>query len=966
MPVSNGGFMNKMSHVRDTGWIVERSAVDQEAIDLDAALFALANGTLGVRGSWEEFGQSVSYLPQAYISRPIAYHESFPGFAKTTDTRVALPGPTAIDVVIDGFAIDFTVCSLQSALRTLDLREGVLRRHVVWILPDGRLLRIETERCIPIGSGPIALSSICVAAENFSGNLTLRFPIRASKTVIRDSVSDPRIDARITDSMLQQDAQVTLEEACYCFVDAHAQLALTIRQRLHSELPVRVVGTVQEIATVGMPGMAIRVDRSVSYETNGKSEIRADSLRVRHKQMLGAFWHTAVFNLEADADLACALRFNLFHIFQSAARSNTAGIAAKGLTGEGYEGHCFWDTEAFVVPVLALTAPALARHALMFRVEILNKARTHARALSHSRGALYPWRTIAGDECSAHYPTGSAQYHINAAIAYALEIYVTATGDDDFLFQIAAEMLFETARIWLEVGHFNSRRGGAFVINGVTGPDEYSALVDNDYYTNAMAQRHLRFACASAERMARTDPEAFTAVCANIGLTDAELALWGAAAQAMWLPVDARLKVSPQDDMFLDKPVFDFAALPREQFPLLLHHHPMMLFRHQLCKQGDVVQAMVMAGDGVPLTLKARNLAYYEPLTTHDSTLSPSAFGILAAETGAHDAAYAHHHHIAFVDLDNTHGNTGHGAHMAAMAGSWLMLAQGWAGLRIEEGHAWFRPRLMPKDSGYRFRLLWRSSLIEVIVASKGTSYQLIEGAPVEIYDHARKVIVVPGSVLLPKPEIDAIIFDLDGVLTNTATAHQAAWQQLCNEHDIAFDSLVNERLKGIDRAGSLQIILDTANISVAPERFDAMLAAKNNYYQKMITGYGPSDLFSGAHALLKLCQRAGLKLGLASASRNAQVLVERLGIASLFDHITDAALLQNSKPHPEIFLATAAAMGVDPSRCMGVEDAVAGIEAIHAAGMRSIGIGTRANLQKAEAVFAAIGDVPIEEILKR
>ncbi|HWT41911.1 MAG TPA: beta-phosphoglucomutase, partial [Sphingopyxis sp.] len=630
-------------------------------------------------------------------------------------------------------------------------------------------------------------------------------------------------------------------------------------------------------------------------------------------------------------------------------------------TGEGYEGHYFWDAETFMLPVLALQAPDKARTLLSYRIGKLDRARAHARALGHACGALYPWRTIAGDECSSHYPTGSAQYHINGDIAYALALYVAATGDEDFRAE-AAEMLFETARMWMEIGAFDARRGGAFCLYGVTGPDEYSALVDNDFYTNAIARRHLAYAAETAEWLrARGD---LAALAGAIGLGDSEIVDWQRAADAMWLPVDSVLGVHPQDDAFLGRPELPSLAARDGHGPLLMRYHPMILFRHQVAKQGNVVQAMAMDLVDMPLSRQRRNLDYYARVTTHDSTLSSVSFAIVAARLGDEAAALDFLAECAFVDLEDRHGNTAHGLHMAALAGSWLVLAQGWGGLRLDGPVPSFRPQLPVAWNAYRFRLQWRGSVIELAVDAAGCTYRLLSGAPLDIVDHGRALCIGPDSVTAPRPTLKGVIFDLDGVLTDTAEDHYQAWQALADTHGFAFDRVVNEQLKGVDRAGSLRLILDHAGTAVDADRFDAMLAEKNDLYRARLAAYSPANLFAGVTRLFAGLRAAGLRIGLASASRNAGDVVRLLGISDQFDFIADAGGVAHGKPAPDIFLACAAGMGLAPELCIGIEDAQAGISAIHAAGMVAIGIGSEEALPDADFNVPVIGDLTLGQIL--
>jgi len=684
--------------------------------------------------------------------------------------------------------------------------------------------------------------------------------------------------------------------------------------------------------------------------------------RTQH-EAVSAFWAGAACEVEGDARLTQALRFNLFQLFQSTTRDAAHGTAAKGLTGDGYEGHYFWDAEAFMLPALIFTAPSVARTMIDYRIGKLDAARNNARQLGHASGALYPWRTISGRECSSHYPTGAAQYHINGDIAYAVKLYVETTGDDGCR-RDAAEMLFETARIWMNIGQFEARRGGAFCIYGVTGPDEYTALVDNDFYTNAVARLHLAYAADTAKWLAAEDADVFAVLAARLTLDDNEVAQWEVAAEHMWLPIDATLGINPQDDSFLNKPIFRDRALRVPGRPLLLDHHPMTLFRHQVCKQGNVIQATAMGLVDQPLALMARNYDYYEPITSHDSTLSAPGFGIAAAQIGAFRDARHFLDEAAFVDLDNLHSNTDHGLHMAALAGSWLILAQGWAGLSVRDGALHFRPQSSPEMQAYRLTLAWRGSTLSVVVDREGATYTVVQGADVVLYDHGRRVAVGRAPLRMPRPSVRAVIFDLDGVLTDTAEDHYHAWGELARRHELVFDRAFNEKLKGVDRANSLRLILAHSDVTLPSETFDAYLEEKNALYRARLDAYGPEHLFHGVRNLFVKCRAAGLKIALASASRNAPTVIARLGIADQFDFIADAGTIAHPKPAPDIFLTCAAALGVAPAACVGVEDAQAGVDAIRAAGMPAIGIGPDGALSRTRHIVGHIADLPITQIL--
>lgn len=964
--------MNEAASARDGGWSINGPADDRAVDDHWLSLLSLANGAIGVRGGAASTrGGHATLLADGWQRTPLTYHERFPGFADGTDTRLVGPGVTGIALALDGDAVDFSQAELIGGEATLDLRTATLHHRGHWRLADGRELTIATSRFVPLEPAALCVQRIAITPHNFAAAVTAECRVAMEPATGSDG-SDPRISARAA-FMPGERAAGDDALTAHFIAPGEAVVAIAAVQRLESQ------GTVTDHSRVAAhceAGETLTIDRFVALGLAAD----ADSLRgavidagaagferlhTGHARAMAAFWHRAQIAIPDDPVLERALRFNLLQTFLSASRNARTGTAAKGLSGEGYEGHSFWDSEVFVLPALAVIQPELARIGIAYRIARLDKAIANARIIGHPRGALFPWRTIGGQECSAHYPTGAAQYHVNAAIAYALETYLAATGDRTILAEGGAQLLVETARLWLDIGHFSDRRGGAFLIHGVTGPDEYTALVDNDFYTNAMARRHLLFAARALVDLAEQDPAASRAVIQATGLNGAEIGEWRRAAERMWLPVDAGLGVHPQDDSFLDKPLFPAAAERGEgQAPLLMRVHPMVLYRHRLTKQGDVVQAHTTAGLDSSIAQIRRDVAYYEPLTTHDSTLSMTAFGVCAAWLGEDAAAIDYWRRTALVDLDNLHGNSGHGLHLAAMAGSWQVLAQGYAGLRFEDETLRLAPRCPAGWSGYSLRLNWRGSLIEIAVDSSGSRYTLLDGAPLELRDRGRRVSLGQQAVTVPLPAIEAVIFDLDGVLTDTAEAHFHAWKRLADDHGIPFDRSVNEGLKGIDRSNSLRRILAAANAEVDEPTFAAMLVRKNAYYVDSIASFSPADLFPGALSLLRDCRRAGLKIGLASASRNAAALIDRLGITRWFDHVTDSATISRGKPDPEIFLETARALGVAPQNCLGIEDAQAGIAAIRGAGMASFGVGSAQLLSEADRVFPAVGAITLPDVL--
>jgi Trehalose and maltose hydrolases (possible phosphorylases) len=447
-----------------------------------------------------------------------------------------------------------------------------------------------------------------------------------------------------------------------------------------------------------------------------------------------------------------AIRFNLFHIMQASARAEDAGVPAKGMTGQAYEGHYFWDTEIYVLPFLTYTSPRIARNLLTFRYKMLPQARARATQLGH-KGAMFPWRTINGEEVSAYYAAGTAAYHINADIMYALRKYVQATGDEQFLRDCGAEMLVETARLWLDLGFYSDRKGGEFCINGVTGPDEYKTVVNNNAYTNLMARENMRYAAETVASLRTTNPDSYKALAHKTALEPSEVEAWKRAAERMYVPYDEQMGIYPQDDSFLDREPWDFRKTPSDKYPLLLFYHPLDIYRRQVIKQADVVLAMFLLGNAFSPEAKQRNFEFYDPLTTGDSSLSSCIEAIIAAQIGDMDKAFRYGMAALLMDLADVGGNVKDGCHIASMGGTWMMLTYGFGGLRDDDGTLSFWPRRAPEENAIlRFPLTYRAQMLEVEIGPETVQYSLREGERLVIHHEKEEIQLTRENPLAVRP----------------------------------------------------------------------------------------------------------------------------------------------------------------------------------------------------------------------
>jgi alpha,alpha-trehalose phosphorylase len=477
-------------------------------------------------------------------------------------------------------------------------------------------------------------------------------------------------------------------------------------------------------------------------EAAGWEQVLAEQLA-----WLDRFWARTDIAVDGDDAAQQAIRWNLFQMAQASAQIGGRGIAAKGVTANGYDGHYFWDTEVYMVPLLAYSNPDAARDLLHFRHRTLALARQRASEMSQ-RGALYPWRTINGEEASAYYPAGTAQYHIDSDVAYAIDRYVTATGDTEFLYGEGAEILVELARLFTDLGFYDHADPPEFHIHGVTGPDEYTAVVDDNLYTNVMARFTLRFAADVVTRLRSDDPDALPTLVAATGLADDEVADWTRAADSMCVLYDTELGINPQDDAFLGHEAWDWDGTPADKYPLLLNFHPLVIYRHQVLKQADVVLVNFLRGDEFAPELQRRNFDYYDPITTGDSSLSACVQAIMAAEVGHADLAMRYFRESLYLDIANTHGNTVDGAHIANVGGVWACLVHGFAGVRDSGTHVRVAPRLPTSWQAMRFKLHRHGGDIAIAIDPNGATVTVESGESVPILADGVITHVAQGSSL--------------------------------------------------------------------------------------------------------------------------------------------------------------------------------------------------------------------------
>ena len=753
-------------------------------------MLALGNGYLGMRGCPEEGGPNAengTFINGFYETRPIVYGEEAYGFAKTGQTIVNVTDSKIIKLFVDDEPFWLPTAHCLRYDRRLNMQSGTLDREILWETPAGKQVLITSRRVVSFAHRHVAAISYRVTLLNAEAPVVIASEMVANAPSASANEHDPRLASAFAGRVLQprvsyaRDRRIVL---CHATDKSRMTLTCATDHALETTCPSASKTVYSEdfgqvaFTVEARPGCPIHLTKYMVYHTSptassaelcGRAEWTMDrvmqqgfpQLLAAQEQSMDDFWRRSdvrVRDIREDrvqrttVEIQQAIHFNLFHILQASARAEDTGVPAKGLTGQAYEGHYFWDTEIYLLPFLTYTSPRIARNLLIFRYTMLAQARAYARQLGH-RGAMFPWRTISGAEASAYYAAGTAQYHINADIMYALRKYVQATGDEQLLHDYGAEMLVETARLWLDLGFYSDSKGGQFCINGVTGPDEYNTVVNNNAYTNLMARENLRYAAETVASLRATKPDVYTALVHKTALEPSEVEAWTGAAERMYVPYDETLKIIPQDDNFLDREPWDFQHTPRDRYPLLLFYHPLNIYRKQVIKQTDVVLAMFLLGQAFSLEAKQRNFAFYDPLTTGDSSLSSCIEAIIAAQIGDMEKAIRYGRAALLMDLADVGGNVKDGCHIASMGGTWMMLTYGFGGMRDEDGTLAFWPRRAPEDNAIlRFPLTYRGQMLEVEIGLETVAYTLREGAGLVIRHETEDIQLTPEQPLAVRP----------------------------------------------------------------------------------------------------------------------------------------------------------------------------------------------------------------------
>ncbi|MFF1301434.1 glycoside hydrolase family 65 protein [Streptomyces sp. NPDC058307] len=754
-------------------WAVRETDLNLDVLAQSESVFALSNGHVGWRGNLDEgepHGLPGSYLNGVHELHPLPYAEAGYGYPESGQSVIDVTNGKILRLLVDDEPFDLRYGRLVAHERTLDLRRGVLERSCEWISPAGSRIRVRSTRLVSLTQRAVAAVSYEVEPVDSRTRVVIQSELVTNESLPGPN-GDPRASKALKSPLEHEEGYAEGTRLRLVHRTRHSKLRVAVAADHVIEGPERTTTSSEEtvdlarltVTSVLEPGQRLRVRKMVAHGWSGvrsrpamSDQVDAalaaaahsgwDGLLDEQRSFLDDFWARADVEVGGDEEIQQAVRFALFHVLQAGARSEERAIPAKGLTGSGYDGHAFWDTETFVLPLLTYTEPRAVSEALRWRQKTLPAARERAAQLGLN-GAAFPWRTIDGSEGSAYWPAGTAAFHINAAVADAVVRYTEATGDTDFERDTGLELLVETARLWRSLGHHDHH--GVFHIDGVTGPDEYSAVVDDNTYTNLMARANL---LAAAEVCGRYPERA-----AELGVDEEESAAWRDAAETVHIPYNHELGVHEQDAGFTRHQRWDFGGTRADQYPLMLHFPYFDIYRKQVVKQADLVLAMYVCSgwfeefhDEEQI---ARNFAYYEPLTVRDSSLSACVQAVVAARAGHLALAYAYTGEAALMDLADLENNTRDGLHIASLAGTWTALVAGFGGLRRDGASLRFAPRLPERLSRLAFNLQLLGRCLRVEIGPDKATYTLMSGAPLTIRHHGAQLTVDgDGPVVRPIP----------------------------------------------------------------------------------------------------------------------------------------------------------------------------------------------------------------------
>ena len=991
-------------------WLVIESDFNGNSSEISESMFSLSNEYMGTRGLFEEGFDGASlegcYIGGIYLKSKVPYIWQRPGFINFANTQIHTTNWLRIKVTVADETFSMSDSKYNDYRRVLDMRNGILKRKLVFVGKDGSETHLCWERFISQADRHAGAIKLTVKAVNHSKKIKIDFVLDGRKEN-RDTGTDRIHTSQIAagDSYLLKRVDTTGQYFIHRMTVDSSSLSDKV---VTVEISDKMVGYSAEFVAqegkaydfykmvsvwtsrdAGYPhGIVPKEDGQCEIDANKESQIvdflmnkselhladlverGYESLREAHVKEFERLWQNLDVEIDGDPSAQQGIRYCMFQLLSHyVGMDSYLNIAPKGHSGENYNGRAFWDSESYCLPFYLFANPQAAKDLIEYRYNGLNAARERAVELGY-KGAIYPWTTLDGTEDTEVWEYTVTEIHVNSTVAYAIYLYEMVVGDEDYVLDHGVEMLIEIARFFASRAVYIPHRDG-YAFNMVGGPDEWRQWVDNNWYTNFMAKWALEYAIELVKRQKASFSKRFEELKEKMSFDEAELEQFAKVAQKIILNRDEDLAIYLQDEQTLNlEPVSREELDPELDLPIDRKWTVVSKLKCQLMKQPDVLLAMMLQRHRFSVEDKMNNYRFYEQRCAHGSSLSPCVHSILASEIGRYNQAYHYYLWASRLDLDNLNFNSHEGLHISSMAGSWLTIVAGFGGMTYSGDTLELDPIVPEAWQSYSFKLAYRGTRIKVSVNKEQVEVVKLAGndLPIKIYGNGAVITNQPLSVPLSaeyinRPRLEAVIFDLDGVIVDTAKYHYMAWKEMADKEGIFFDERINERLKGVSRTDSLEIILEKADREYSAEEKEQLLTQKNQAYVQMLSCLTPADILPGINQLLSDLKTKGIKMAVCSASKNTDKVLGPLGISGLFDVVVSGNDVTKSKPDPEGVRIAIRKLGVKAQNCVLVEDAFAGIVAGVAAETKTLGIGDKMLLHKADYVIPSTNYMSLETL---
>lgn len=749
-------------------WKVEEKNFVEGTNSINETIFCIGNGYLGIRGFFEEgfYGASMHTMRTTMINGIYEYFPynhiwCRPGFPKRYHSILNQTDPFDIKIYIDDELV-ILGDNVTNYNRTLYLRSGEVVRKFTYKTKTGKNVNLVYKRFCSQTDRHIAFGSIDVLCES-----TCNVRLVSSLASIAKKEETVKEEIGGSTGEVYNFREVHRDEhnmvVGYNTKTSGFEVTCGVSEKLDVLAKKNVLDTEDTLITeyvLDEFNGSFHYERGIVFTTNREFnnhfEVALEKLNSTYEEGYQAyleetikkwdeFWDYCDVEINSDVAVTQGIRFSMFHIYQSTGKDGITNISANGLTGTGYSGHTFWDTEIFMMPMYIYTAPEIAKQLIMYRYNILPNAKKRAKEMDDV-GALFAWNSINGEECGHVFEAVTAQYHINPDIFYAIKQYYEATDDVDFMVNYCAEILFEMSKCLSHRGNFIPLKDNKFCINCICGPDEYNPIVDNNLYTNLMTKKMFEFTLEIKDLLEKNYPEKYNELLVKTEMNDEEFERIKLASENMYLAYSEELDIYMQDDNFFYKDPIDIENIPLNKLPLLTNLHPLNLWRYQVCKQADIILLMFLQSQEFTPEMRKKVFDFYEPKTIHDSSLSAGIHSIVACDIGYQDEAYQYLKQSCRMDLDNVNRNTYFGIHAACMGTSWMMVVNGYGGLRVYDNMLHFNPFCAKEWQSLSFKITFKGATIKTTVSKDEVVYELLTGEKLDFYHKDELISLTNGE----------------------------------------------------------------------------------------------------------------------------------------------------------------------------------------------------------------------------